>query len=238
MSFRGIEEKANDSFLDIEELTYIMLGEYPDLKFGVDYVLAQYLSPDGKVQTQDAFFYAWNREDVPMPHIDVIRAKWDQYKPTYLAWHKAAELRQWRDTELTKADSKVYIAEDHGDFQAAADWRTYKQALRDLPDQVGFPLKVTIPVSPDDPAFVSSTAAVPFKVSRFQAKAALFQAGLLDQVEALMASPDTSAIYKLAWVEAQDFERRSPTVNALGAALGITSEQMDQLFITAAGITA
>lgn len=79
---------------------------------------------------------------------------------------------------------------------------------------------------------------VPQKVTRFQAKAALLGAGLLAQVEAYMALPDTPAVTKLAWTETQDFERGSPTVAGLSALLGLTSEQVDALFITASGISA
>jgi len=80
--------------------------------------------------------------------------------------------------------------------------------------------------------------AVPQRVTRFQAKAALLGAGLLAQVDAYMALPDTPMVTKLAWTETQDFERGSPTVAGLSALLGLTSEQVDALFITASGITA
>jgi hypothetical protein len=79
---------------------------------------------------------------------------------------------------------------------------------------------------------------VPQSVTRFQAKAALLGAGLLEQVEAYMAMPDTPMVTKLAWTDTQDFERASPTVAGLSALLGLTSEQVDELFITASGISA
>jgi hypothetical protein len=75
-------------------------------------------------------------------------------------------------------------------------------------------------------------------VTRFQAKAALLGAGLLEQVEAYMALPDTPMVTKLAWTDTQDFERASPTVAGLSALLGLTSEQVDELFVTASGISA
>ena len=53
-----------------------------------------------------------------------------------------------------------------------------------------------------------------------------------------MALPSTPTVTKLAWTETQDFERASPTVAGLAALLGLTSEQVDALFITASGITA
>lgn len=79
---------------------------------------------------------------------------------------------------------------------------------------------------------------VPQVVSRFQARAALHLAGLLDDVEALMAAPDTPALAKLAWADAQEFKRNSPTVQAMAAAIGLTEAQLDELFTTAAGIDA
>ena len=79
---------------------------------------------------------------------------------------------------------------------------------------------------------------VPQVVSRFQAKAALLQAGLLSQVEALIAGPNTDAVTKLAWAEAIEFYRNSPTILTLSTALGLTSQQVDDLFTTAANISA
>ncbi len=73
-------------------------------------------------------------------------------------------------------------------------------------------------------------------VTRFQARAALHQAGLLDTVEAAVAGGDT--ITKLAWADALNFERNSPTIAALASAISLTPEQIDDLFRTAAVITA
>lgn len=78
----------------------------------------------------------------------------------------------------------------------------------------------------------------PQVVSRFQARAALHLAGLLPQVEALMADPQTDTLARLAWTDAQEFRRTSPTLLAMASALSLTDEQLDQLFITAAGIEA
>lgn len=79
---------------------------------------------------------------------------------------------------------------------------------------------------------------VPQSVSRFQAKAALLNAGLLSQIEAIIADPATDAMTKLAWAEAIQFERNSPTVLGLASALGLTDQQLDELFTAAAQINA
>ena len=80
--------------------------------------------------------------------------------------------------------------------------------------------------------------AVPQVVSKFQAKAALRGAGLLSQVETLMADPAADPLAVLAWTDAQEFRRTSPTVLSMGAALGLDDAALDALFTTAAGIEA
>lgn len=74
-------------------------------------------------------------------------------------------------------------------------------------------------------------------VSRFQARAALHLAGLLPSVEALMAG-DVDPIAKLAWEDAQEFKRMSPTILALSQSLGLTDAQLDALFDAAMSIDA
>jgi hypothetical protein len=78
---------------------------------------------------------------------------------------------------------------------------------------------------------------VPQVVSRFQAKAALAQAGLLAQADAAVAASG-NAVLQLAWSEANEFHRNSPGINALAPALGLDSAGLDDLFRAAAGIVA
>lgn len=92
--------------------------------------------------------------------------------------------------------------------------------------------------TPEQLAAVVVPPAVPAIVSRFQARAALHLAGLLSQVEALMADPATDMLARLAWTDAQEFRRTSPTVLAMGSALGLDDAALDALFTTAAGIEA
>ena len=75
-------------------------------------------------------------------------------------------------------------------------------------------------------------------VSRFQAKAALDGAGLLDTIEAVMAHPETPRLTRLAWADAQEFRRLSPTVESMAAVLSLSAQQLDDLFRTAATIEA
>ena len=74
---------------------------------------------------------------------------------------------------------------------------------------------------------------VPEVVTKAQAKIALLDAGLLDTVEAMMVDPSTPRPHRIAWADAQEFRRTSPTLAAMAAALNLTSDQVDDLFIAA-----
>lgn len=93
-------------------------------------------------------------------------------------------------------------------------------------------------MTPCDVQMPVVTGAIPAVVSRFQARAALHLAGLLDTVEAIMASPATPVMAKLAWADAQEFKRTSPSLLGIAGAIGLTDAQLDDLFTTAAGIEA
>ena len=73
-------------------------------------------------------------------------------------------------------------------------------------------------------------------VSRFQARAALHGAGLLSAVEKAVANADP--ITQLAWADALEFRRNSPTIAALAGVVGLTDDQLDALFIAAGQIQA
>ena len=80
---------------------------------------------------------------------------------------------------------------------------------------------------------------VPEQVTRRQAKAALLLAGLLDSVQpAIDAIPDATqrALAQLEWDESLHFERSRPILIALATALGLDSDDLDDLFRTAAGL--
>lgn len=66
------------------------------------------------------------------------------------------------------------------------------------------------------------------RCSRFQAKAALHNAGLLTAADAAVAAADD--LTKMAWADATEFRRNSPTIAAIGAALGLADAEIDDLF--------
>ena len=110
-------------------------------------------------------------------------------------------------------------------------------------DVGGLPAGIEVPTAPQDarqiwqfPGWSPVPVTVPQEVTRFQARAALYQAGWLDEVEALIAAPETDRMLVLAWQDALTFKRQSPCVQAMAQQLGLSEPQLDGLFITAAGI--
>ena len=80
----------------------------------------------------------------------------EQYVANNLDWLKqkakaeeeaalAAEVRAERNQLLDKADIAVNLAVDNGDSEAESRARAYRQALRDIPDQSGFPYQIDWP---------------------------------------------------------------------------------------------
>jgi len=79
---------------------------------------------------------------------------------------------------------------------------------------------------------------VPRAVTMRQARLALLGAGLLANVEAAidaLEEPDRSAA-RIEWEYSQEVHRHRPFVLVLGAAMGLDSAALDQLFITAEGL--
>ena len=69
---------------------------------------------------------------------------------------------------------------------------------------------------------------VPEIVSRFQGRAALLQAGYLDDVEAYMLTADP--FEREAWNSITEMRRSSPMTIKIGTLLGLTDEMMDDIF--------
>jgi hypothetical protein len=81
--------------------------------------------------------------------------------------------------------------------------------------------------------------AVPYSVTRRQAKHALLLAGLLGNVQPALdaiADPVQKTIMQIEWDDSQEFERNRPSLIAIGTALGLDSTELDDLFITASGL--
>jgi len=101
--------------------------------------------------------------------------------------------------------------------------------------------RVQIGASYEDGTFTDpplTLAPVPQSVTARQARLGLLGAGLLDDVEAALASlegPQGRAA-RIEWEYALEIRRDSPLIAALAPALGLTGEQVDDLFRASLGL--
>lgn len=89
----------------------------------------------------------------------------------------------------------------------------------------------------DGEMWVSDGSAIPQKLSRAQARGALIFAGLIDQVQPsidAISDPIQRALAQNDWDNRLEFERDHPQLLAMAAALSLTDEDLDQLFIEGA----
>lgn len=79
---------------------------------------------------------------------------------------------------------------------------------------------------------------VPERITRRQGRLALLQAGHLADVEAAMAALADPIERMAAQIEyeAETWERSNPWIERTGAAVGLSAEQIDELFIRAASL--
>lgn len=142
---------------------------------------------------------------------------------------KESYSRTHRDLLLRQSDSMMLSDSP----SVPVEWLEYRQALRDVPQQVEFPLTIVWPEEPikrtqadldQDISYFRTTT----KVSMRQARLALSRQGLLGQVQAGIDALSEES--QIEWEYAGSVERNSPLVQSLGAALGLTDEQLDDLF--------
>ncbi len=77
---------------------------------------------------------------------------------------------------------------------------------------------------------------IPVEVTMRQAQLALLGAGLLDAVEAAIAAypGDAGKAARITWYKSSTVRRSNPLILALMPLLGLTSQQVDALFVVAA----
>jgi len=137
-------------------------------------------------------------------------------------------------------DFQIFSRED-GTFVVTHNGMPYHVTLTDpLIDSVldyvtQNPDKVTPEIIPE-PEPVEELPRVPMKVTPRQARLALLEAGLLDTVESILkAMPEE--VRRAAWIEwefASEIDRINPLFFILVQQLGLTEEDIDNLFIKAA----
>lgn len=120
---------------------------YPGLKHGKDYVVAHTCDPRDHTKHSDPYFMHWTAEGKAMPDAAAIKAHFEANEAKY----RATFARKFRNACLDGTDGKGNVSDAPQASKAASladQWRTYRQALRDVPQQAGFPLTIDWPVAP------------------------------------------------------------------------------------------
>lgn len=107
------------------------------------------------------------------------------------------------------------------DFEVITDANTGEQTIRYFtPEEV----------SAREAAYAASR--VPASITPRQVRLVLLAQGLLESVEALIATQDEAT--QITWKYASEFRRNDPLLNQLAVNLNLTSEQIDEFFVAAA----
>ncbi len=88
------------------------------------------------------------------------------------------------------------------------------------------------------PAPPGAVVVVPGSVTMRQARQAMLSAGILAQVDALIAAMpgEEGESARIDWNHAREVKRDWPLIGALGPQIGLTEQQIDDLFIYAATV--
>lgn len=86
--------------------------------------------------------------------------------------------------------------------------------------------------------YVAPPPSIPQTVTRFQALVTLSAAGHLPTIRAHISALGEDDITRLAWENATDWERSSPTLAALATMLGLSDIEVDDLFVAASQVSA
>jgi hypothetical protein len=120
------------------------------------------------------------------------------------------------------------IAEADEDFANAQGWIVSEvAAIGDLWDGVDF----AKPPAPPAP--------VPASVTRRQAREALLNVGLLDDVEMAIAASEDETERRRAeiyWMDSATFERNNAMLAQIAGSIGLSDTDIDELFIAAAAL--
>ena len=124
----------------------IMLARFPALRHGRDYLIANPCDEKTRAPTGPPFFMAWNVADITPPSMADLADEFAANESHY----RAALARRYRNMMLAATDARAMAPPDAPAlFSRANPWIAFRQALRDLPKQPGFPFEIAWPECPD-----------------------------------------------------------------------------------------
>lgn len=130
-----------------DNLIYILQKQFPDAVHGRDFWVAHPISQETGKQSGPAFILDWKLAE-PAPTEADIAHLWGLHGEEALLHEASQNVRGQRNALLAEADVLIEHAADGGDVSYQSALKHYRQALRDLPEQAGFPNDVEWPEMP------------------------------------------------------------------------------------------
>ncbi|MGF6877356.1 tail fiber assembly protein [Paraburkholderia sp. MM5477-R1] len=131
------------------DLMYMVMQDlYPELKTGRDYTIGHPIDPATGEQIGDPDFMSWALDEKLKPDIADLKAHFQANEASY----RATFARKYRDACLDASDGRATVTDAPAGSKAAnmaQAWHDYRQALRDVPQQPGFPLDIDWPERPE-----------------------------------------------------------------------------------------
>ncbi|RQU10166.1 hypothetical protein DF152_26225 [Burkholderia cenocepacia] len=134
------------NFMKLDQLLFILEREYPDMIAGRDYLLARRADGEGSA-VEHARISVWP-SGLEKPNQSWILERAAFYREAM----NEAPVKAYRDQLLTATD---WTQAQDVPPALAEQYAAFRQALRDVPQQPGWPLDVQWPVAPNGAAFPS-----------------------------------------------------------------------------------
>lgn len=134
-----------------DQLAFAITQQYPELVHGRDFWVAQPVAPGSSEPLGEAEIVHWPK-DVPQPDHDTLRQLFTQHAARF----DTQRARQQRNAQLRASDWTQLPDMPETIRQA---WGRYRQALRDLPQQPGFPQQIHWPQAPEGATLAQTPSA-------------------------------------------------------------------------------
>lgn len=139
--------------IDVEQAAFVITRKFPQLVRYVDWEASHPLRRIPETgeweQCGPSWVPLWRPADIPQPTPEDLVAWWPEYKDEYELSEASRQIRQRRDDLLVQADVLIERAADDENLELVTALRSYRKALRAIPEQPGFPFDVRWPTLPN-----------------------------------------------------------------------------------------